>query len=109
MVLYQTLAKPNIRPATARGGVYTPGTHLEFNPRSLQPSAHHIGPGHQKHKFTNHLNSCTVLAATSRGLNGGALGQSGKESPVKLLYNEKANFCAISSEKLSFYPIFNTF
>lgn len=90
-MLYQTLAKPNIRPATARGGVDRRGTHLEFNPRSLQPSAHHIGPGHQEHEFTNHLNSCAVLEAPSRGLIEGALGQSGNECPVKLCHTHNSN------------------
>lgn len=57
--------------------MYTPGTHLEFNPRSLQPSAHHIGPGYQKHKYTIHLDSCAVLEAPSRMVIVGALGKSG--------------------------------
>lgn len=42
LVLDQTPANPDIRPATARGGVDTHGTHLGFIPRSLQLSAHRI-------------------------------------------------------------------
>lgn len=66
LVLYQTPAKPDIRPATAKvggggDGVYTLGTHLGFIPRSLQPSAHYIGPGYHKHEYAIHLASCARL------------------------------------------------